>query len=91
MLLAYGVVLGAALRTSAGWLAALSPLSLVLPAALLARQLGWPWTVAFGVPFIAPVFVYALLNSTAKTLWRGGVCWRDTFYPLKTLRAGNVR
>jgi hypothetical protein len=38
-----------------------------------------------------PVFWYALLNSTFVTLRQGGIRWRDTFYPLDTLRAGNVR
>ena len=38
-----------------------------------------------------PVFLYALLNSTFVALRQGGIRWRDTFYPLATLRAGNVR
>jgi len=41
--------------------------------------------------FMFPVFLYALLNSTFVTLRQGGIRWRDTFYPLATLRAGNVR
>ncbi len=32
-----------------------------------------------------------MLNSTVKTLWRGGVRWRETFYPLALLRAHTVR
>jgi hypothetical protein len=42
------------------------------------------------MPFMFPVFLYALLNSTFVTLRQGGIRWRDTFYPLKVLRAGNV-
>jgi hypothetical protein len=38
-----------------------------------------------------PLFLYAVLNSTFVTLRQGGIRWRGTFYPLKTLRAGNVR
>jgi hypothetical protein len=38
-----------------------------------------------------PVFLYALLNSTFVTLRQGGIRWRETFYPLDDLRAGNVR
>ena len=64
---------------------------LIPPAAILARHIGWSWFLALGVPFVLPVFVCALLNSTLKTLWRGGIRWRDTFYPLETLRAGSVR
>lgn len=85
------VVLGAVSGTGAGLAAALSPFCLVVPAAILARRIGWPWPAAVGVPFVVPVFLCALVNSTAKTLWRGGIHWRGTFYPLEALRAGNVR
>jgi len=84
-------LLGAVSVTSFGLAAALSPFSLSVPAAILARRIGWSWLLALGVPFVMPGFVYALLNSTLKTLWRGGIRWRDTFYSLKTLRRGNVR
>jgi len=30
----------------------------------------------------------SLLHSMVKTLWQGGVHWRDTFYPLAMLREG---
>jgi hypothetical protein len=36
-------------------------------------------------------FWYALVNSTVVTLRNGGVRWRETFYPLESLRAGNVK
>jgi hypothetical protein len=77
--------------TPAGLAAGLSPLSLILPAGILARRLGWSWPCALCVPFMIPVFLYALLNSTVVTLRHGGIRWRNTFYPLKTLRAGNVQ
>ncbi len=85
------VVLGAVSGTGAGLAAALSPFCLVVPAAIVASRMGWSWSAALGVPFVAPVFLCALLNSTAKTLWHGGIRWRDTFYSLETLRAGSVR
>jgi hypothetical protein len=85
------VVLGAISGTPAGVAAALSPLALVWPAAILARRIGWPWTVALGVPFVMPVFTLALLNSTFVTLRQGGVRWRETFYALEALRAGGVK
>jgi hypothetical protein len=84
-------VVGFLSGTVSGLVAALSPFGLVVPAAILARRLAWSWSVALGVPFVLPVFVCALLNSTLKTLWRGGIRWRDTFYPLEALRAGRVR
>jgi len=85
------IVLGLISRTPAGLAAALSPLMLILPARILARRVGWPWSCAALVPFIAPALLYALANSTWATLRQGGIRWRDTFYSLETLRAGTVR
>ncbi len=85
------LILGLLSGTGAGLAAAVSPLSLVLPAAILARRLDWSWLGAVYVPFMFPLFLYALLNSAFVTLRQGGIRWRDTFYPLATLRAGNVR
>jgi hypothetical protein len=85
------LVLGLLTGTAAGLAAGLSPLSLILPAGILARRLGWSWPCAVCMPFMFPVFFYTLLNSTFVTLRQGGIRWRETFYPLETLRAGNVR
>jgi cellulose synthase/poly-beta-1,6-N-acetylglucosamine synthase-like glycosyltransferase len=85
------VVLGLMSGTAAGLAAALSPLTLILPATIVAGRMGWPWPCALGVPFMEPVFLYALLNSTWVTLRQGGIRWRETFYPLDTLRARTVR
>lgn len=38
-----------------------------------------------------PLFLFSVLNSTFVTLRQGGIRWRETFYPLEVLRAGNVR
>jgi glycosyltransferase involved in cell wall biosynthesis len=78
-------------HTAIGLIAVLSPFSLVLPAAILARRLGWSWSCALFVPFVFPVFVIGMLNSAWVTLRQGGVRWRETFYPLETLRSHNVR
>ncbi len=86
-ILACGLVAG----TGAGRAAALSPLLLILPAGILARRMGWSWPNALGMPFMLPVFLYALLNSTFVTLRQGGIRWRETFYSLETLRKGNVQ
>jgi hypothetical protein len=85
------LVLGLLTGTAAGLAAGLSPLSLILPAGILARRLGWSWPCAVCMPFMFPVFFYTLLNSTFVTLRQGGIRWRETFYLLETLRAGNVR
>jgi cellulose synthase/poly-beta-1,6-N-acetylglucosamine synthase-like glycosyltransferase len=84
-------VLGLMSWTTAGLTAALSALTLIVPAGILARRVGWPWPCAVFVPFLVPVFLYSLLNSTWVTLREGGVRWRDTFYSLETLRAATVR
>ena len=60
-------------------------------ARLLARRLGWPFRSAAVTPLMFPLLLYAMLNSTWVTLRQGGIRWRDTFYVLDTLRAGNVR
>jgi hypothetical protein len=41
-------------------------------------------------PLGALLFGYMLARSTVVTLWRGGVVWRGTFYPLEELRRGVV-
>jgi hypothetical protein len=41
-------------------------------------------------PLGAMVLCYILLHSMALALWRGGVIWRGTFYPLDELRNGLV-
>src|SRR5262249_34742200 len=85
--LAAGLISGTAVGVAAG----LSPLLLILPGAILARRLGWGWSCALAMPFMIPVVLYGLLNSTFVTVRNGGIRWRETFYPLETLRAGDVR
>jgi glycosyltransferase involved in cell wall biosynthesis len=77
--------------TLAGAAAGVGMLSLIAPASLIARRLGWGLRGAIAAPFIYPLLFYAVLNSAVKTVARGGVRWRDTFYSLKDLRAGAVR
>ena len=50
------IVLGLMTRTAAGLAAAFSPLSLILPAAILARRLGWAWPCAIFTGLMLPVF-----------------------------------
>jgi cellulose synthase/poly-beta-1,6-N-acetylglucosamine synthase-like glycosyltransferase len=85
------VVAGLLSGTVAGLAAGVSPLLIIIPSAALAKRLGWPARSALATPLMIPVFWYALINSTFVTLRQGGVRWRDTFYPLKALRAGMVR
>ena len=39
-------------------------------------------------PLGVAVLCYVLLHSMIVVLWRDGVLWRDTFYPLDDLRKG---
>lgn len=77
--------------TAAGYVAVGSLVAPMLPAIILARRVGWSWPCAVLLPFMFPVFFYTLFNSVSVTLRNGGIRWRDTFYPLATLRAGNVQ
>ena len=85
------LVCGLISGTAAGHVAAGSLLAPILPACILARRIGWSWPCAVLLPFMFPVLFYAMLNSAFVTLRNGGIRWRDTFYPLEVLRAGNVR
>jgi len=84
-------VVGPFTGTAAGLAAGLGLLSLMAPAAVVTRRLGWSLTAALMTPFIFPALFYAVFNSTRVTLRQGGVRWRETFYPLADLRRGNVQ
>jgi hypothetical protein len=57
-----------------------------------ARRYGYsPLTLSLLHPLSVALLIVAAWNSAIKTLARGGVRWRDTFYPLSALRAGLVR
>jgi len=45
---------------------------------------------ALAHPLGAAAFSWIALRSMVVTLWRGGIVWRDTFYPLDQLRRGAV-
>jgi hypothetical protein len=81
-----GFFSGSFLGTTAG----VALLSAILPTAIIARKLGWRMRGALLAPFVLAALFYAMMRSTFVTLRAGGVKWRDTFYPLDKLRAGNV-
>jgi len=81
--------IGAVLLTwprSAGWIGAL--IILHLTCGRLSTALGGTWSVTPGLTFGALGVLLAFLRSTFLTLKRGGVRWRETFYPLNELRRG---
>ena len=91
MLFWCAAVIGPWTGTVAGMAAGLAPLSLIIPAGIVARRLGWSFGSAVLTPFVYPMLFYAVLNSTRVTVCQGGVRWRETFYSLDALRAGTVR
>ena len=46
------------------------------------------WAVTY--PIGALIFAWMLARSAIVTLWRGGIVWRGTFYPLEELKRGVV-
>lgn len=84
-------ILGFFTATLAGMIAAVALFSLMIPAWVIARRLGWSIGPALITPLVFPILFYAILRSTLITLKQGGIRWRDTFYPLDVLRRGNVR
>ncbi|MFQ5818039.1 MAG: glycosyltransferase [Terriglobia bacterium] len=71
-------------------LAGVSVVAALVMRALAARTLRISPLYAFTHPLGAAIMCYILLRSALLTLWRGGVLWRDTFYPLDELRKGLV-
>jgi hypothetical protein len=82
-----GLVSGTWLGLACG----LSPFLLSIPAAHGAPRVGWSPAVGLLVPFFYPLPMFAMVRSMVLTLRRGGVRWRDTFYPLVQLRDGAFR
>jgi glycosyltransferase involved in cell wall biosynthesis len=85
------VTLGLFSGTPAGFAAALSPLSLIIPGVLISKRQRWCQAGALLIPLMFPIYFYAMLNSTVRALRHGGIRWRETFYSLEELRAGNVK
>lgn len=77
--------------TAAGGAAATGLLSLAAPCLMLARRARWRPASALLVPFVLPVLPLILARSAWIALRRGGIRWRETFYPLELLRRGLVR
>jgi cellulose synthase/poly-beta-1,6-N-acetylglucosamine synthase-like glycosyltransferase len=74
-----------ALVACAGWAASL------VPAVIMARHSGWGLLPALLTPIMWPIMVLVVANSIYRTLRRGGIRWRDTFYEIDALRKGLVR
>jgi glycosyltransferase involved in cell wall biosynthesis len=54
------------------------------------RNIGFRWHTALGFPLCVALLVYITWRSVLLTYWRGGIRWRDTYYPLSELRANKL-
>ena len=54
------------------------------------REFGISPLYALTYPVGALIFIWMLARSTIVTLWKGGIEWRGTFYPLDELKRGAV-
>jgi len=54
------------------------------------REFGVSLLYALTYPMGAFIFIWMLARSTIVTLWKGGIEWRGTFYPLDELKRGVV-
>ena len=54
------------------------------------REFGVSLLYALTDPLGALIFIWMLARSTIVTLWKGGIEWRGTFYPLEELKRGAV-
>ncbi len=70
--------------------AAMSALIAVAVHTWCARNYRIGWYYGLTHPLGGLIFCYMLLRSMVVTLWRGGVVWRGTFYPLERLKRGLV-
>ncbi|MDE3136522.1 MAG: glycosyltransferase [Acidobacteriota bacterium] len=73
------------------WLAVAASIGAIVFNAAVLRGSGAESPV-YGIahPVGALVFAWIAIRSMVVTLWRGGIVWRDTFYPLDELRRGSV-
>jgi glycosyltransferase involved in cell wall biosynthesis len=80
-----------ALSTSTPWLMWLGAVTLLATTSVNCSAL-WvntrTWVAGLVWPVGLALMVYGLLRSTLLVHKRGGVLWRDTFYPLDELHAG---
>ena len=66
-------------------------LSVLVLSATARRVAGGNGAEGLLMPAMAASLGLVLLGSAVAAIWRGGVVWRGTFYPLARLRAGTLR
>jgi glycosyltransferase involved in cell wall biosynthesis len=76
-----------------GWARLFDLIAIGLPLVAMGgvcREFGVSLLYALTYPIGALIFIWMLARSTIVTLWKGGIDWRGTFYPLKDLKRGVV-
>lgn len=82
-----------ALPFSRGWGLVFDLVAIGLPILAMGgvcREFGVSLLYALTYPIGALIFIWMLARSTIVTLWKGGIEWRGTFYPLDELKRGVV-
>jgi cellulose synthase/poly-beta-1,6-N-acetylglucosamine synthase-like glycosyltransferase len=74
----------------ARWVYASACLGLLLICACGTRVVRAPLSCALGFPLAALLLVYIQWRTMLLTYYKGGMQWRDTYYPLAELRANRV-
>jgi hypothetical protein len=72
-----------------GLFGAAAAIGLLMASYAASRALG-AWHVALGTPVSALILASIYTRSVYLTLRRGGIMWRDSFYPLAELRRNRV-
>jgi hypothetical protein len=82
-----------ALPFAHGWGRVFDLIAIALPVIAMGGvccEFGVSMLYALTYPLGAPIFMWMLARSTIVTLWKGGIEWRGTFYPLDELKRGVV-
>ncbi len=71
----------------AAWWVNLASIGVIFVMAIKnARELNYPMWYGLFFPVGTLLFMYIMNRATFLTLWRGGISWRDHFYPLSDLK-----
>ena len=69
-----------------GWILAGVVLTAQIVLMLFKAGIHGKWWHALLIPFAGIIVVYIILKSAFKTIWQGGIYWRNSFYPLSELK-----
>ena len=82
-----------AIFITSGYALWLSLITLALIAVIFwdsAKYLGLNRWYALGFPFATMLMIFIMWKAALRTVMKGGIEWRGTFYPLKDLKANKI-